>query len=38
MGGGGGTRCMLVGKREELLAEGVRVRTGDFTPEATREV
>ena len=32
-GGGGGTRRMLVGKWEELLAEGVRVRIGELTPE-----
>jgi len=37
MGGGGGTRCVFVREREELLAEGVRVKTGDFTPEATGE-
>jgi len=35
MGGGGGTPCVLVGKWEALLAEGVRVRTGEFAPEAT---
>ena len=37
MGGGGGTRCVFVREREEMLAEGVRVRTGEFTPEATGE-
>jgi len=30
---GGGTRRVFVKEREELFAEGVRVRTGDFTPE-----
>ena len=33
MGSGGGTRCVLVSKRQELLAEGVHVRTGEFTLE-----
>ena len=37
MGGGGGARRVLVRERGELLAEGVRVRTSEFTPEATRE-
>jgi len=37
VGGGGGTRCVLVGKREESVAEGPPVRTGKFTPEATGE-
>ena len=35
MGSGGGTRCVLVSERQELLAEGVRVRTGEFTLETT---
>jgi len=35
MGSGGGTRCMLVSERQELLAEGVCVRTGEFTLETT---
>ena len=35
MGDGGGTRRVLVSERQELLAEGVRVRTGEFTLEAT---
>jgi len=33
MGGGGGTRRVLLREREELLAEGVCVRTGELTPE-----
>ena len=37
MGGGGGTRRVLASEREELLAVGVRARTGEFTPEATGE-
>jgi hypothetical protein len=37
MGGGGGTRRVLVSEREELLAEGVRARSGEFTPEAMGE-
>ena len=37
MGGGGGARRALIREGEELLAEGVRVRTGEFTPEATGE-
>jgi len=32
-GGGGGTRRVLLRETDELLAEGVRVRTGKFTPE-----
>ena len=36
-GGGGGARRMLVRETEELLAEGVRARTGEFMPEATGE-
>ena len=35
MGGGGGMCRVLVSKRQELLVEGVRVRTGEFTLEAT---
>jgi len=34
MGGGGGTHCVLVSKRQELLAEGVHVRTRELTLEA----
>jgi len=37
IGGGGGTRRVPVRETEELLAEGVRVRTGELTPEATGE-
>ena len=37
MGGGGGTRRVLVSERKELLAGGVRARTGEFTPETTGE-
>jgi len=37
IGGGGGTRRVPVRETEDLLAEGVRVRTGEFTPEATGE-
>ena len=35
--GGGGARRVLVRERKELLAEGVRVRTSEFTLEATGE-
>lgn len=37
MGRGGGACHMLAREMEELLAEHVRVRTGEFTPEATGE-
>jgi len=36
-GMGGGARRVLIREGAELLAEGVRVRTGEFTPEATGE-
>ena len=35
MGSGRGTHCVLVSERQELLAEGVCVRTGEFTLETT---
>jgi len=35
IGGGGGRRRVLVSERQELLAEGVRVKTGESTLEAT---
>jgi len=35
MGSGGGMRRVLVSKRQELLAEGVRVMTGEFMVETT---
>ena len=35
MGGGGGTRRVLVSERQELLVEGVRVMTGEFMVETT---
>ena len=37
VGGSGGTRRVFVSGREELLAEGVRARAGEFTPEAKGE-
>ena len=37
MADGGGMCCKPVREREELLAEGARVRTGEFTPEAMAE-
>ena len=37
IGGAGGMRRVPVRERDELLAEGVRVRTVEFTPEATGE-
>jgi hypothetical protein len=36
-GGGGGTRRVFWREREELLAEEVRVRIGEPTPEVTGE-
>jgi len=35
MGSGGGTCCVLVSKRQELLAEGVHVRTRELMLEVT---
>ena len=37
MGGGGGACRVLLREREELLAEGVHVRTGEFTPDLKGE-
>ena len=36
-GGGGGMRRVLAREREELLAEGVRIRTGEAVAEGTGE-
>jgi len=37
MGGGGAGRRVLTREREELLAEGTRIRAGEVTPDRTGE-